>query len=46
MDGLSRTDAIDWFKACDTATLVLERIAEVPSNQLRTPGAEGVCEFI
>ena len=33
MEGLSRGDAMEWLKACDTATLVLERIDEVPHNQ-------------
>ena len=32
MDGLSRTDAIEWFKVCDKATLVLERFVEAPTT--------------
>ena len=31
MEGLSRTDAIEWFKVCDKATLVLERFVEAPT---------------
>lgn len=30
MNGLSRVEAMDWLKATETATLILERITETP----------------
>ncbi|XP_066921139.1 tyrosine-protein phosphatase non-receptor type 13-like [Clytia hemisphaerica] len=44
MDGLSRSDAIDWFKSCDRAALVVERIVEVSSSsnqhKMLQPGSQ------
>lgn len=37
MEGLSRTDAIEWFKVCDKATLVLERFVEAPTTTTTIP---------
>lgn len=51
MDGLTRTEAMDWLKATETATLVLERISEVtpPARQLQQSSQyssfEGVCHY-
>ena len=51
MEGLSRGDAIEWFKVCDKATLVLERFVEStatthdpqqPTTQSQLSSFEGV----
>lgn len=50
MEGLTRAEAMDWLKASETATLVLERISEAPAQQLQQSSQfssfEGVCDKV